>query len=268
MSGLGLSCSEPPPLPEPRSGMSSLTTDVGNPLACGGSPDYKECWEYRPDLQGWVRGPDMLQERNQAAVAKFTNGSQWVVGGSRPDGKDNTEVYQSGEFVEGVSLPSSGINGYACVAAISDSTIFFADDVSYIFDVPASTFQATESELIFPALESQCGVATKADGRKIIVVAGGIVGEKQVQIFDLDTGLWRLAGANLPHYLRLGQVIPFGNTFLIAGGYNGRYPLNTEDQILEFHPDVESWIIREERMSISREGHYAALLNNESFQCQ
>ena len=83
----------------------------------------------------------------------------------------------------------------------------------------------------------------------------------------VETGQWRFS-TSLPSDLRLGQVIPFGNTFLIFGGRQGSDSTYSTDEILEFQPDTETWIVREERMSTPRSGFYAVYVNKSGYDCQ
>ena len=62
----------------------------------------------------------------------------------------------------------------------------------------------------------------------------------------------------------LGTTVPFGDTFLIVGGDN--YD-TASDQILQFDPDTESWIVREERLEQGRSAHFAMWVNKADYEC-
>ena len=57
----------------------------------------------------------------------------------------------------------------------------------------------------------------------------------------------------------------FYRTFLVAGGYNRT--ADREDRIFEFDPDNESWIIREEKMQLSRSRFFAVLVGEDKVLC-
>ena len=88
-----------------------------------------------------------------------------------------------------------------------------------------------------------------------------------VQIYDLDTGLWRMGETALPTRLCLGIVVPYEDSFLIVGGDQQLGTERYTDEILQFIPDTESWLLRDERLSIGRYEHYAALVDGSDFNC-
>ena len=129
------------------------------------------------------------------------------------------------------------------------------------------TFTETATEMLFPSFESHCGLATKANGEIMVVVAGGFEEGNSlvsVQVYNITTGEWRMAANPLPEATRAGETVAFGNTFLIVGGLGS----NERSEIVQFNPEDESWTVREEAMSLPRVGHYAAMVDAERFGCQ
>ena len=65
-------------------------------------------------------------------------------------------------------------------------------------------------------------------------------------------------------------MVPYGSTFLIVGGRNGAGAGSEfySNDILQFDPDEESWIVREERLARRRYSHYAAIVSGEDYECQ
>ena len=60
---------------------------------------------------------------------------------------------------------------------------------------------------------------------------------------------WKL-GPNLPRALSAAVVIPYANTFLVAGGLqNGK---KDTDRILEFSSLTKRWVERTERLKLAR----------------
>ena len=271
LSGNGITCSPPADLPYGDDGMSSLKTLSGNPLVCGGRYDDTDCLEFSPAGNEWLEGPQLLFERQFSPAIELTNGSYWVLSASTasPSGFNNSEISTADGFVLGPDVPTNTYSRFPCAVKISEDEVFFANDVSYIFDKRTGLFEETEYQLEFEVDEAQCGLATKSDGSRMVVISGGFITGyyDSVQIYDLETGLWRFS-TSLPSDLRLGQVIPFGNTFLIFGGRQGSDSTYSTDEILEFQPDTETWIVREERMSTPRSGFYAVYVNKSGYDCQ
>ena len=70
---------------------------------------------------------------------------------------------------------------------------------------------------------------------------------------------WSL-GPNLPRALSAGIVIPYVNTFLIAGGLgNGK---KDTDRMLEFNPKTKLWMQRTERLKLARNDGMAIQVPN------
>ena len=58
----------------------------------------------------------------------------------------------------------------------------------------------------------------------------------------------------------------FRNTFLMVGGRTEAGGART-DKILEFDPNVEDWIVRNEKLAIARAAHAAFLVPNNAVNC-
>ena len=100
-------------------GISSLKTQEGNPLACGGSYPFRTCYEYNPITNEWDNGPNLIHERISAPAVEIPNSNaiHWIAGGSSGEGFYTSEFLQDGIFVEGPELPNLGVNSYECAAA-------------------------------------------------------------------------------------------------------------------------------------------------------
>ena len=104
-----------------------------------------------------------------------------------------------------------------------------------------------------------------------VVVAGGVTEEtpaynSDVQILDLSTDLWRPASNSLPDVLDSGTVVQLENTFIVVGGQKGS-DREYQDTLLQFEPDSETWVVREERMRLARSSSYAALVGEDKVEC-
>ena len=87
-----------------------------------------------------------------------------------------------------------------------------------------------------------------------------------MQIYDTDEGMWRVSAVPLPYPVQLGMVVPYGNSFLIVGGYNGDSG-GYEHRILQFNPEDETWTVRPERLAIGRQAAYAAFVDDGLMEC-
>ena len=85
-------------------------------------------------------------------------------------------------------------------------------------------------------------------------------------IYDVLLGTWR-EGPPLPHALRGGLAVPYGDTFLITGGFASSNAFEADDRILEFDPEAEQWTVREETLQVARQGHYAAVVGRGKVDC-
>ena len=66
----------------------------------------------------------------------------------------------------------------------------------------------------------QAGLVRYADGSETLIAAGG-QNSDLVFTFDLATQIW-LPGPRLPHDIDLGASVPYEDSLLIVGGYNGQ----------------------------------------------
>ena len=76
-----------------------------------------------------------------------------------------------------------------------------------------------------------------------------------------------MAEAVLPTRLCFGNVVPFGDTFLIVGGDTQMGNERYTEEILQFDPDSESWIVRDERMTIGRYLHFTVWVDASDYNC-
>ena len=98
LSGVGNGCIRPDDLPAPATGMSSLKTPAGNPLACGGSYHDDSCLEYVPSETRWIPGPNLLFERRNSPTVQLANGSYWMLCSALGTGIATSEIYEDGVF--------------------------------------------------------------------------------------------------------------------------------------------------------------------------
>ena len=100
---------------------------------------------------------------------------------------------------------------------------------------------------------SQCGLITHADGKKEIVVAGGIFSSLST-IYDIDADAWR-EGPPLPNVRFWGTTVPIDNTFLVVGGANQSQRPQTV--IWKYNVGDNDWDIVGDSLSTGRT-HFSA----------
>ena len=98
-----------------------------------------------------------------------------------------------------------------------------------------------------------CGVATRSDGLKEVVVTGGSINGtayQETHIFSPQTGQWR-PGADFPVPIEGAEAVQFGHTFIVVGGFvdqrEGSY-----DNIWMWEPDTLTWTDTGKKLALGR----------------
>ena len=147
-----------------------------------------------------------------------------------------------------------------------------------------------------PRYNHGCGLATKSDGTVEAVVLGGH-NINTMEILNLESLTWRWHEANifqmipinvfeifkqkispllhsryatsqLPTDLKNTAPVPFGDSFLIAGGQcNQCSPVSYSKDILKYEPDTETWTMRPEKMATGRSWFGAVLVGHDIVVC-
>ena len=86
------SCQIPADFPEEHYDANGLRTIDRTPLICGGSSLYRECYEYVPESQTWIQGPNTTGYRNTASSVEWPNERFLILSGSTAD-LFTTDVY-------------------------------------------------------------------------------------------------------------------------------------------------------------------------------
>ena len=272
LSVRGIACSGPAPLPEGRHGATGIQSVEGNPISCGGyGINYGvECLEYIPGSDEWVSIDPLLSHRDYTPAAKLSGLFRyWFAGGFY--NPDTSEIYGDSQSLS-VVIPSEGTTDKPCAVTIDDYTVLYIGRKSYIINPADETIEETPTQLFYPAVGSACGLARKSNGQKMVLVAGGYKGSlngntDEVQIFDVEAQAWRMGENVLPGgVLEYSAAVQWGRTFLLTGGQASVDTSTVKsDLILEFSPDDETWIVREERLAKPRSSHIAVLVNEEPY---
>ena len=91
---------------------------------------------------------------------------------------------------------------------------------------------------------------------------------RYVQVYHVSTqGPWRLSSHSLPYPIAGAAVVPFGDTFLIVGGAPDGSLETSHASILEFEPDSETWIEREETLALARRDMFAVMIEDNDDYC-
>ena len=123
--------------------------------------------------------------------------------------------------------------------------------------------------MLYPTQNAACGTATRPDGSKLVVVAGGIsITERknEVQIYNVEKGEWFM-GPELPRTTYGAEAIQSGNSFFVLGGESGDGWDNYISTMYEFDAVNMTWIEREESLALARMDFYVINVNREDY-CQ
>ena len=116
-----------------------------------------------------------------------------------------------------------------------------------------------------------CGLVTREDGRKEIVLAGGgnDYGTNGTEVLNLETLTWR-PGPELPHLLLGIASVQMENTFLAIGGADKSSSAQFEsNSILAFDAINDQWVELPQKLDISASGwlDVAFLVPDEALDC-
>ncbi len=96
-----------------------------------------------------------------------------------------------------------------------------------------------------------CGLATKSDGSKVVVVAGGSFnaneGITDSYILDLEQNIF-LPGPPLPQPRTWARAVQYGNSFIIVGGADSGFEPIAYEDMLYYNPDDEAWEVLPQKL--------------------
>ena len=99
--------------------------------------------------------------------------------------------------------------------------------------------------------DCQAGLATDESGMQRVVATGGRNGDVTTYLLDVaGTGLW-LPGPDLPHEIYGGASVPFGDAFLVAGGY-GASTGGYLDTVYAFDASADVWRLEDAALAEGR----------------
>ena len=112
----------------------------------------------------------------------------------------------------------------------------------------------------------QCGLATKSDGSRVAVVAGGGTpdyGTTETYIYDVSLGIF-LPGPPLPETRMFGRAVQYQNSFIIVGGTSDDYSgFDGREDILLYEPDAEMWVTLPQKLTTPDYVTAAVLVSND-----
>lgn len=106
----------------------------------------------------------------------------------------------------------------------------------------------------------QAGFVQYPNGTRQLVVAGGLHTSFSYGL-DLDTLQWTTLPL-LPQPISLGASVPYGDSFLIVGGF---IQGGAEKTVYTFDPQLEDWILLPQKLQIGREQTAAFLVPDTFF---
>jgi hypothetical protein len=242
----------------------------GKVLVCGGTilEDFKECHLFYRETNEWLQTVSMGAERVYAAGVPLSREKFWVTGGA---GDASTEVLTVGHgFAPFVDLPE--VQSDHNLVQVNETHYLLLGHNSakvWMFDSDLEEWSVMPDMLRsrrYPA----AGLVRYADGRRVVVVAGSYADTKSVEVLDLDENVWR-AGPDLPvaTYLHAGASVPFGDTFLIVGGYGDGLAEERKllASIIVYDPAAEDWVTLPQQLAEPRAFFTAVLVPDDFAEC-
>ena len=200
----------------------------------------------------------MLEDSTGFAYTEMMDGSFWIVNPST----STSQVYVDGMFVVGPQIDDSHDRRGICVATVAANLTFYASyGGAYLYDWSLGEQVDVSIGFDTSGYNAQCGAYTDVNGRRQVVVAGGVIETTtdRSKILDVGSRTWR-EGPPLPiDYIYYGRVLQQEDNFLIVGG------VLLDDGILEFNPLSESWVLRQERLSVGRDQHFMVSVDADYF---
>ena len=235
----------------------------GKPIVCGGregSGSTGDCFEYEVSRGIWLGTNGLLTPRRGASATIIDSTQWWITGGADNDGTllDTTEIRSTQLFDSYGPLMPEG-NAYHCFVKVdADRYILIggeAGDSVYLYDTQEAN-PKFHRKASFPGaardLES-CGIATNNNGQRFVIVVGGWWNDdtwRDVWSYSPDNNSWFRIN-DFPYPVYRASAVPFGNSFLIVGGYNS-YTDSAYDEIWQFEPNTLTWINTNQRLKLAR----------------
>jgi len=211
----------------------------GRVLVCGGDSgfDYEQrCWSYDSVNDDWDEEVDISLTRGRRyAAASLTAPDEWIItGGEDTSWIYSFELYRDGHFETGVIPNDEGISGH-CLVRISPTELLLiggASRTAYLADVWHYNFQTDIWTAREPMPTSRCLLSCGVVRRKNdatglveteVVAVGGYTSSyiySKVEIYSVANDEWRESPTNFPVFVSNAEVIQFGETFMVVGGYD------------------------------------------------
>jgi len=266
--------------PHPRRLYDSCSATLGEgkiPHICGGRywgcdvEDFTctdrgindECYRYNPELDTWTVSGVINPYKDEHSACAFNsvpelimNGGCDGTGGPCEIGVENSTIYtRDGEtFVDLAPMPI-GLSKH-CMVALDGDDMFVTG--GYKRDETGSQFDSNKSYLYhsdtmeweeLPGLPTpraylMCGMVHNANGdQEVIAAGGGFSVNREVEIYNLQSGEWR-TGNPLPLHLDDATVVPLDESFLLVGGYlsDDDFP-SKSNTIYKYEKQNDSWTL-------------------------
>ena len=108
------------------------------------------------------------------------------------------------------------------------------------------------------------GLVTHANGSVEVVVITAYSTSK-TQILNLGTLVWRYGPHDFPFPLGYAASVPYGNTFIVIGGYNGSID---QDAIYQYEVDTGDWLLLPQHLATARRVFAATMVPDDLIHCE
>ena len=245
----------------------------GFATVCGGYGGTSNCYRYNINSNTWDNVLNTNVGRYDAAGSFLSNNEWWISGGSSSG--TSSEILNSGEstFRTSVNLPES-MADHTMVRVNNSYVIFVGNSGAgsgsnrvYEFKSSCQCFSPLPSQTVSRKAPA-AGLVKRPNGWLQVVIAGGLsAGNSDLassEVYDIESQTWS-TGPNLPSAWYVAASVPFGDTFLVVGG--DKFSGSSSNNIYEFDPAGNSWITRQEKLSLARYDHTAFFVPDEVAQC-
>ena len=262
----GRTCRKPSPYPAGSSLRAPMGTYIHNvAIVCGGSPYTDKCHVYNPQNGTWIESISMTVPRGYSGTTILKD-NWWITGGYNYDEDmlSSTEYLDnSTRFVPYDDLPVATdfhvmVNVDGAKVMILSSYYNDYNKRTLIFDVESETW-SDGPELNAGREKSQAGLVIFENGTRAVVAATGL-DEPSTEYLNLDDNVWKY-GPTTPYEIQQGASVQLNDTFIIVGGQN---LTNVLDTLWTIDPINETWVLRDQKLSIPRY-HAAAFLVPDDF---
>ena len=262
LSGQKRTCAKPNDVPSIFYGSVGTYIDaIQTAKVCGGYVQAgvtDNCYNYVPESREWLPAEPMIEERTYA-TAGYIDGQWWVTGGRTASNYqyNSTEIFDinNSTFVPYTNLPEPRYE-HNIVSLTNNSVMFLGGEeyynTTFIYDSISGSW--TDGPTLLKLRQDYpAGRFQYPNGTYAVIVAGGYNDYSSEILFE-GQSTW-ISGPDLPannYSTRWSAVVPWKDTFILAGGESDEFGVGYHDTLLMYSPEPPYWILLNETMTTAR----------------